>query len=392
MKVVLLLHAYQPSTQFPHITKMITRESYIPVIDLLIRNSKARVVLNVVGSLTEQLGKHGQKELLKKISYLSNQHQIELTGCAAYHPLLTQLPFSEIARQNKLNSQINSKIFGKTVYSPQGFFIPEMLYDDRVGRAVAKLGYKWTILDETAYPYYQHHKISRQVHKHLKINQRFYQLSDTKLFIFFRNSILTNILAFEQNIHIKDFIKSMQQLTTGSHESFIILALDMETFGHHHPKGVNFLQRLISHPQIELITISKLLKQKHPIETIDPIPSTWGMSNINISGDKIFPRWLNFNNPIHVLQWDLYNLALKNYAHDSDQPDTFDKAVQSDTFWWASHNPIWHPEMVERGSAMLRNVVFSSNKSSTEDKDEAKTLYGKILTQGKELYGDEVIE
>ncbi len=448
LNLALFLHIYQPPTQFPEVTKEITETSYLKIIDILKKNKRAKITLNICASLTEQLekfkvhpsfakamegaprslGEVGQsskfKVLLGDIKKLAEEGRIEFTGSAAYHPLLPKIPNNEIVRQIKLNEQINKTIFGD-VFSPSGFFPPEMAYERRVGEIVEKLGYKWLLLDESAFP--------RKTG--FRSNDRLYKLKGTSLKVFFREREASLGIAFSKITTVSEFSKVF--LDKVAPQSFIILAMDGETFGHHQIAQLSFLEEFLASSKFELVTISELLTKFKKIDEIEPLASTWGATIEDVEHGRIFPRWDNPNNLIHRLQWKLYDLALR-VVESSDQQkhqalntkyqtstkfqilnskhfgalnfenwdlfgacdfgfgnlttrEILDRAVHSDQFFWAAHDPCWHPQMVERGANMLKEVVLSVEGVSSKDKQKAEMLYDKIVQIGKELYGDEIV-
>src|SRR5207247_6121356 len=106
------LHIYQPPTQIREITEKVTRESYRPIVQLLLAHPRGRITLNINGVLTEQLARWGGEDVLAALRTLAERGQIEFTGSAKFHPILPLLPDAEIARQLHLNEQANRAPFG----------------------------------------------------------------------------------------------------------------------------------------------------------------------------------------------------------------------------------------------------------------------------------------
>jgi hypothetical protein len=174
-------------------------------------------------------------------------------------------------------------------------------------------------------------------------------------------------------------------------DSYIITAMDGETFGHHQPRQLEFLGNIFSLENsrrralpIKFVTISELIPLFSHNKRIIPRFSTWGRS---------WKRWRDPKNPIHQLQWQLYRLAIDSGRKRAaiKKITLLDKALHSDQFWWASHTPYWHLGMVEKGAEMLRDAVLESTVSSSQ-KREAVKIFDKIITLGKKLYGDEIID
>lgn len=114
--------------------------------------------------------------------------------------------------------------------------------------------------------------------------------------------------------------------------------------------------------------------------------------------ERIFPRWDNPDNPLHIRQWQLYYLALSVMSRcDSSQEGylearvVFDKAVHSDHFFWAGGDPCWHPQMVESGVSLLREVVEKCPGAFREEKEKARKLATEVVALGKQMYGTRII-
>jgi len=368
------LHIYQPPTQYLRILKKIAVESYAPLVETFERNPKAKVTLNIPASLTEQLVENGYFDLIKRLARLVEKGQIELTGTAAYHPLLTRLPEDEIKRQVRLNEEINRRHFG--VFKPRGFFPPEMAYSRKVGEIVSRLGYDWVLVEEVTYP--KKGKVKRNV---------VYQLVGSKLKIFFRNRNLSLAIAFGGVKTVSEFKRKV-----GDEEGFSLTAMDGETFGHHRPGAFTLLNDL--HQTFESVTISDLLTLFPKRLKTEPLECTWASSRGECLRGVAYPRWDNPKSPLNLKQWELFNLAIeaaKRAGNKGKGRAILDKAVHSDQFWWGSHTPFWHPGMVERGAEMLRKATAATPRVSKDERKRARKLYDEITTKGVKLYGKKPI-
>lgn len=385
-RVALFFHIYQPPTQSPAVTREITKNSYQRFTKILENSSRGRLTLNLTASLTEQLAKLGYVRLLRTWEELLQEGKIEMTATAAYHPLLPKLPPREIRRQIRLNARINRKYLPS--YNPRGFFPPEMAYSPKLARVLAKEGYEWILVDESAYP-----AAKLEAEKEIRpdpygLGKYVYQLPNKSVKVFFREREISLKVAFAESLTLEQFIEYLRK---GFDEGeYVIIALDGETFGHHHHGNLRFLQELMETPKVELVTISQLLKL-YPTRVVEPVTSTWGITRKEALKGRVFPRWDNPANLVHRLQWQLFNLALRVGEHRGSQSDLLDKALHSDQFWWAGHNPCWHPEMVEKGARMLMEVVKNSSRTSKDDCQQARKLYREIVETGREMFGMEVI-
>lgn len=386
MKVALFFHIYQPPTQFPEITRQISQSSYERFTEALENSAHGKLTLNLAASLTKQLVKLGRGHLLEQWTNLVKEEKLELTGTAAYHPLLTKLPVEQVRRQVKLNERINRE--NLLWYKPRGFFPPEMVYDRQLAEIIEELGYEWVLLDESAHPLASVQADPQVVRDKLGLGKRIYQLPRSSVKVFFREREISLKVAFSEGLSVQEF-KQLLSLGFGE-EDYVILAMDGETFGHHHRDNLEFLSELMQAEAVELVTVSELLGQ-YPTAQIEPLTSTWGITlEEGENQSRTFPRWDNPANPVHKLQWQLFDLAMELGAN-SDAQELLDQAVHSDQFWWAGHNPCWHPGMVKRGAQMLKQVVETAENSTEEDRQRAQELYDQILRTGKELFGDEIV-
>ncbi|MEX1061933.1 MAG: hypothetical protein WEC39_02405 [Patescibacteria group bacterium] len=393
-----VLHIYQPPTQLAEILKRITEESYIPLVEFLTRNSQAKLTLNIPGALTKQLSEQGFNDVLSELRRLTERGQVELTGTGAYHPLLSRLPFSEISRQVSLNEEINRDLIGQ-IFKPRGFFPPELAYSSKVGDAVAELGYDWILVEGAASP------------TQPLTYDRVYELAHQNLLVFYRQRELSLGIAFGGLKTAADFQAAAQKFLKNG--DFILTAMDGETFGHHRKNSFPFLADLYS--SFESLTLSEVAERYHQREKTEPMESTWGANHEEVKKGLIYPRWDHAQSPLHPKQWELYNLAItvvNGYVYQVPpklmdgvpkgkvSPEQavwvkarqiLDRALHSDQFWWASHNPIWHPKMVKRGTKMLRDAILATPEISKLEAQRAKELYEEITTGGLKLYGEKPI-
>ena len=166
------------------------------------------------------------------------------------------------------------------------------------------------------------------------------------------------------------------------------MAVDAETFGHHIKGNLSLLRELLDSDELEFVGISDLLVLPLEKREIEPVEATWGAMEQE-NGARVFIRWDNEDNPIHALQWELFNLALSVGVHESASPDILDKALHSDQFWWASMAPCWHAQMIIRGVDMLYQSV-AANAEDNDDVQKAKGLYDSLVRRVNENGAGEV--
>ncbi len=371
------LHIYQPPTQKEYWVKKIANESYRKLIKGFLADPTAKATININAVLTELFDQYGCRDVIDGLKRLAEQGQVELTASAKYHPFLPLMPQDEIKRQIELNSVTNKKYFGK-VYQPQGFFPPEMAYNRKVGEVVARLGYRWLILDELAFS----GKI-KDIDWSLTYNLRGFP----DFCVFFREREASfRILSAEIGMSI--FSGSMLVKLLGdriSGNQYLITAMDGETFGHHRPGLEDLLFDLYQTPKLKAVKMSELVAAFPKRKEIEPRPSSWALMMKDIERNTPFSRWQDAHNSIHTMQWQLTRIALKSIKGIKPSEKSYsrirhelDRALHSDQYWWASAMPWWSIEMIEAGARDLKNVVLDS-PSPQSDKLKAEQLYQKII-------------
>ena len=357
-----LFHIYQPPVQIPVVIKQIVTESYTPIINSLHDHPEAKITLNINGTLTEQLYDFGYDELLGKITILAARGQIEFTGSGKFHPLLPLIPEPEIKRQIKLNNETNRHFFGK-VYTPKGFFPPEMAISEEVLDTVKKSGFDWIIMSGIAntLPEFPTTYISQ--HKN-------------GLNLIFRDDYISIDCAFDKINNVDTFISRLYYKNT-SEDYYIILAMDGETFGHHVKHAIKgflipLFDNLPNRNDVRLCTISEII-EKFPVGPKQtPRASSWSTMPYDLAHDVPFPLWFDPQNEIHIEQhrFFMYALTLIHLAAkyresmDDEKKNIFDNArnlldrgIHSCQQWWASARPWYNTDMILRG---LNEVLMAS--------------------------------
>ncbi|GAJ08728.1 unnamed protein product, partial [marine sediment metagenome] len=141
------LHFYQPAYADNEKVIEATEQSYQRIVSALGRNPNIKFTFNINGCLLDKWQELGFEQLIKDIKQLIQAGQVELTGSAAFHPILPLLPKPEIELQIKLNEKILRKHFGADLRL-NGFFIPEGAYDKKLAKLIKKFGYDWILHDE----------------------------------------------------------------------------------------------------------------------------------------------------------------------------------------------------------------------------------------------------
>jgi hypothetical protein len=325
--ISLLLHIFQPPTQDISMVRQIDRECYTPLTRLL-KGTGAEIALNINYSLTEQLQKLDSESLLN----LAASEHIEFTDSGAYHPIFPLIAEDDIKRQLLLNREGNREILGNR-YRPSGVFPPEMAYSPSLPSIFRSMGYSWTVTDDIPWVWTGGSVPFNTVP------------SVDGVSVLLRSNFWSNRISF----HGEDGAETAREITsgmrnwTGEEDSYILISMDGETYGHHR-KGtierflVPFLDSFRSIVDTELITPSDLCDRFPPVEMSIPSGS-WSTTTGDLDAGKPWPLWDDPDNPIHVHLWKLLRYVREEARHCRSErvASLADKMLYSCPFWWASN-------------------------------------------------------
>jgi len=351
-------HIYQPPNWPKRIIKKVANESYRPLLNILKKNKKLKITLNIPGSLTEQLAEHKLNDIINDIKKLAANKQIEFTGTATYHPILPLISTKEIIRQIGLNTVTNKKYFGEA-YRPVGFFPPEMAYGRKIVTTIQALGYHWILADEISH--------SGKLNK-TNFDTK-YQIINTKIDIIFRNRMVSDFFTFHSNPNYPE--KFWEAVTSdGRSKLAIITAMDGENLGHHREGWDAFWEQLATSKEVQTITISELLKKYKQTKIISPRRASWSSREGEIKQGAPYILWDDPHNPIHKYQWRLLRHVAtlveqnKNHKDYKKARGLLDRRLASDQFWWASAKPWWSLDIIKKKTDELRQIAMLVDKKN----------------------------
>ena len=368
------LHIYQPAGQQPDILAAVVTQSYRPILEGMKANPKARLTLNINGVLLEMFDQYGYRDLIDTINSLIREGRLELTGSAKYHALLPFLSEKEMIRQIQEN-EATLKFYTQNHYQPNGFFPPEMAYDEKIAPIIEQLGYRWIIIDEIACG-----GKTGQVDY-----SKTYKIKGTNLSVFFRERSPSNLI-MGAAVRSADSLEEALKKNFLS-DNYLITGMDGETFGHHRPGLEKLLFEIFQSSKFKLLTISELLRLYPETIEISPVKSTWASSEKDIERGIQFLSWNDPENEIHHWQRELVELMLNSvYEMDEKGPNflvirkAMDEALSSDQFWWASAKPWWSLEEIVRGAVLCFSIIKDIPTIDNAKIEQARSLYEKIIS------------
>ncbi|MCK5131168.1 MAG: hypothetical protein KAR40_03335 [Candidatus Sabulitectum sp.] len=321
-----LLHFYQPPSQDPEIVKRIDRECYRPLFKLLLETG-VEVTVNMNYSLTEQLARYAP-ETLEIVSELSS---CIFTSSGAYHPILPLIPGKEAERQIELNDRGNRKLIGE-VYNPEGVFPPEMALDMDTARLFGSMGFKWTITDDVPW-----------VYSHSEVPACWIPAVDGTG-IFLRSNFWSNLISFHGGSGSEMVNRMVRDLHSwsGDGDSYVILAMDGETYGHHRDGAIDsflrpFFEQIGLQKKIRISSLDRILNE-FPLEECAVPSGSWSTTAGDLDAGEPFPLWNNSSNRDHKTYWELLNFVLTECRKYDPEgvANPVDKMLYSCPLWWAS--------------------------------------------------------
>ncbi len=364
------LHIYQPTSQSKEILRKVVGESYRPLFEGLLKIPKIKINLNISAALTEVLIKEGYGDVIKNIKKLAETKRLEFTESAKYHALLPFLKEEEIVRQVRKNNKSNKKYFGNS-YKPVCFFPPEIAYSPKVAKVVSFLGYKMILLDDISY----------NGGKEYSPKDRLFTIKGTKeLIAVFRERRVSNCIMSAVVRNEKDFVNVIKEEL--KENKYLCTAMDGETFGHHRPGLEKFLFKILESKTPEQIFLSELPNHFDIKGKVNPVKSTWASAQEDIEEGVQFYSWKDPKNKVHQLQWKFFNYLLrvsKTTKLTSKIQNELDKNMASDQFFWASGEPWWSIEMIEKGALAMLKTLKSLPSVTRNQIEKGEDYYRKIL-------------
>jgi predicted glycosyl hydrolase (DUF1957 family) len=351
----LFFHIYQPPLQNAQVLSEIVQESYNPLTRQIREFRDLKFTLNINYSLVELLN-NGFPEILANIRKAHENGNLELTTTGAYHPIFPLIPEEEVKRQLEINVSGIRRLLAPS-FDPKGVFPPEMAFDGNLVPMFKSLGYEWTIADDSNLSHYVDEIPYNKIY------------SFEGLAVFLRSNHWTNKFAnysctWRSGRDAVNELKGSLDQWFGANNGYLIIALDGETFGHHHPQlGETFLVELFqafrdAHDDLQLTHLSEIYQLFPKVPEFIP-PGSWSTDQENIMARDYFSWWKSNRDKIHQLQWEFTDFVLGKVRQlDINQEinTEMDKALYSCQYWWAC---FWkfNPGEIYKGAFNMMQIL-----------------------------------
>lgn len=377
------LHAYQPPTQPNEIIRRIFNQSYLPIIEAMEQNPEIVISLDIAKSLGERL----YPSFLSRINARINAGQIELVNTAAYHYLLPLEPYRIALEQLKINQEFYRKHFPNARI--HGAFPPELAISPATTFALSASGGKWTLMDDFASVIARKHLPEDERVPHAWIPEAQYgQETPRGLRLLLRSRFWSEIISnmrYPDNTQMQNGNEFAQQLIAEqtkwvrrrgeSPMGYISLAVDFETFGHHHPNAIArflipFFRAIAKHQDACALLPSRIVGMFPKRGNFPIAAGSWSSSEDDLKNENPFPLWNHPDNPFHRAWNNFKNEAFTATRHlnNTENPELanlMQTAFYSCSPWQYSHNnkkvAAWCLPLFQRISELIPPSPMTQN-------------------------------
>lgn len=353
--ITMHLHAYQPPTQPDEIIQTIFNQSYLPLMEAIEQNPEIIISLDIAKSLGERLS----PSFLSRINARINAGQIEPVNTAAGHYLLPLEQYSVALEQLRINLEFYRKYFPQAHIS--GAFPPELAISPNTAFAISASGSTWTLMDDFASVIARKHlpEDGRVPHAWIpeaplhEVPQELRLLLSSRMW----SSIISN-MRYQDNAPVQNGNEFAQKLIAEqtkwvrrcgeSQNGYISLAVDFETFGHHHPNAIQrflipFFRAIAKHQDACALLPSRIVGMFPKRGDFTITAGSWSSSEDDLKNGNPFPLWNHPHNPFHRA-WNGFKsevFAATQRRNDTENPELtnlLQTAFYSCSPWQYSHN------------------------------------------------------
>ena len=278
------------STYFNHdlnknIFEKVARKCYLPTNNLLLDlinkyDGEFRISFSLTGTFIEYCRQY-LPDVLESFIELFKTGAVDMIEETYYHSLASLYDeLDEFEEQVKMHNQIINELFN---YKPRVFRNTEAIYDNRIAKKIAEMGYKGIITEgtEKILGWRSPNYLYKPVNTDLKILLRNYTLSDDVGFRFSARMWPGYPLTAEK---YANWIAHCEG-------DIVNLFMDYETFGEHHwtETGIfdflkHFPGEVLKHEHLDFVTVSEAVEKYEPVGEIDvPWAISWADADRDVS-------------------------------------------------------------------------------------------------------------
>ncbi|RLF36514.1 MAG: alpha-amylase [Thermoplasmata archaeon] len=278
------------STYFNHdlnknIFEKVARKCYLPTNNLLLDlinkyDGEFRISFSLTGTFIEYCRQY-LPDVLESFIELFKTGAVDMIEETYYHSLASLYDeLDEFEEQVKMHNQIINELFN---YKPRVFRNTEAIYDNRIAKKIAEMGYKGIITEgtEKILGWRSPNYLYKPVNTDLKILLRNYTLSDDVGFRFSARLWPGYPLTAEK---YASWIAHCEG-------DIVNLFMDYETFGEHHwtETGIfdflkHFPGEVLKHEHLDFVTVSEAVEKYEPVGEIDvPWAISWADADRDVS-------------------------------------------------------------------------------------------------------------
>jgi len=314
------------------IFEKVSNKCYLPTNRLLLdliheTDGKFRISFSLTGTFVEYCERF-KPEVLDSFKELYETGAVDFIEETYYHSLSSLFDdLDEFEDQVTMHRSMINRLFGVT---PKVFRNTEAIYDNRIAKKIADLGYKGIITEgsEHVLGWRSPNFIYKPVNADLKVLLRNYKLSDDVGFRFSARDWPGFPLTADKYAHWMSHCKG----------DLVNLFMDYETFGEHQwtETGIfDFIRHLpgevLKHPHLDFVTVSEAIERYQTVGEIDvPWAISWADEDRDVS------TWLGNNMQIACFN-ELRDIGRKlKQQQDSELLHTWRLLQTSDHLYYVS--------------------------------------------------------
>jgi len=310
----------------------VAKKCYLPTNNLLLSlineyEGKFRISFSLTGTFVEYCEKL-MPEVIDSFRALFKTGAVDMIEETYYHSLSSLYDeLDEFEEQVSLHRQMIKNIFD---YKPRVFRNTEAIYDNRIAKKIADMGYKGIITEgtEKILGWRSPNYLYRPINTNLKVLLRNYTLSDDVGFRFSARLWPSHPLTADKYAYWMSHCDG----------EIVNLFMDYETFGEHHwtETGIfDFLSHLpgevLKHGHLDFVTVGEVVERYQPVGEIDvPWAISWADEDRDVS------TWLGNDMQIACFN-ELKNLGRKiKGTYNEELLRTWRRLQTSDHLYYVS--------------------------------------------------------